>query len=857
MKNVRFFNLAVALLLMASFLGAAPAAAKTNPAAAGTPLGGAASSASVNHQDALYVPGEVVVGFAAGRTAKAYKTQASALANTVGAEVVDLYGNMALLSFNEDADVWALSAQLSGQSGVAYAEPNVIVSIPEEKVTVENSQVKVAPESYMIGNRDAKLTQVTRTLPNGKKQSISVDTLKAMRTIRNGQNVPTYPNDGYEWDWQWIGTDIIWPNTAASPLVCVVDTGVDGAHPDLAGKVVNGWDFINNDAIANDDFGHGTHVSGTIVANMNNGQGMAGISNGKVLAVKVLNAQGWGTDFDVSAGIRYCADAPLVKVINMSLGGSYPGDAEFTALQHAINDKHMLVVVAAGNEGAAWNTVDDIAPAFPAGWSSNYVCRNGTYNPDTCDSNNIYQALLAVGAAGSPFRDDIWVDTDGSTTKNPDRWWDGGEMYYQSECAAWFSNFGSWVQIVAPGQDVWSTTPVSYPFYEWAYGGSRTGYDSWSGTSMATPHVSAGAARAWSVYPAKTAADIKTLLLNTGDSLLTASDPNVASGEDAAIGYYGDGYSGDAPYCWPDGYYDSGDYSSWLDMSDSVYLNVAGAMGRGALVAVVDDATTGLGIANTTVTAYQGTTLRDTTKNDAKGFGDWFDMINLPATNLAPAVTSLATTYYTLKVTNANTSGVQTFATSLPVYAGSRILWMDSFVGVPPKTQIAGVLNWGWGDNLDLYTWVPMSSGGAVVGAGDSGSEFDFGPGKLQDFPRARWNRDGGPWDMGLESVSIVPKPGVPTAPYYLTSSSSEGYNFIVTDYGSGALDYGVFFRYWVGGVIKATVYGGCSEDEWWQPGVVGWGYGANFHVTNVCGDDSIQPYSLAGGLSSTGRRSK
>ena len=224
MKNVRFFNLAVALLLMASFLGAAPAAAKTNPAAAGTPLGGAASSASVNHQDALYVPGEVVVGFAAGRTAKAYKTQASALANTVGAEVVDLYGNMALLSFNEDADVWALSTQLSGQAGVKYAEPNYILSVPEETITVENGQVKVGEiESYAITHHDSTLTGVTRDLPNGEKKTISVDILKAMRTIRNGQNVPTYPNDGYEWDWQGIGTYIIWPNAAASPMVCVAE----------------------------------------------------------------------------------------------------------------------------------------------------------------------------------------------------------------------------------------------------------------------------------------------------------------------------------------------------------------------------------------------------------------------------------------------------------------------------------------------------------------------------------------------------------------------------------------------------------------------------------------------------------
>jgi len=68
-------------------------------------------------------------------------------------------------------------------------------------------------------------------------------------------------------------------------------------------------------------------------------------------------------------------------------------------------------------------------------------------------ANNIYQALLAVGAAGSHLENDFWVDTNGDGVEQD------SEVFANSQCATGFSNYGSWVQIVAPGEDVWSTTP--------------------------------------------------------------------------------------------------------------------------------------------------------------------------------------------------------------------------------------------------------------------------------------------------------------------------------------------------------------------------------------------------------------
>ena len=257
-------------------------------------------------RDTLYVPGEVVIGFVSDLPKAEMEAKASALAGSIGAMVVDQYANMALISADPAADVVSLAEQLSGQSGVAFAQPNYISWIPEEDP---------------LGQK-VELTEVTHRLEGGGTVTRSIEELEAMRTVIRGKVKSTYPDDEFfNWGNGWIEHDIIWPNKNKSPVVCVIDTGADEKHPDLRGKIIKGYDFVNNDKIPNDDNGHGTHVSGTIAAKYGNGIGPAGISNGKVLAVKALNAQGWGTDYDISSAIYYCAMNKSVKVINMSLGG--------------------------------------------------------------------------------------------------------------------------------------------------------------------------------------------------------------------------------------------------------------------------------------------------------------------------------------------------------------------------------------------------------------------------------------------------------------------------------------------------------------------------------------------------------
>ena len=171
-----------------------------------------------------------------------------------------------------------------------------------------------------------------------------------------------FPNDPlykYQWHMDQIGMKEAWPvTTGAGVIVAVIDTGVAYENygsfkmvPDLAGvEFVSGYDFVDDDEHANDDHGHGTHVTGTIAQATNNALGVAGIAFGaKIMPLKVLNASGFGSTADIADAIRYAADHGA-KVINMSLGGPFPSkvlkDAVTYAWEHGV-----LVVCAAGNDG--------------------------------------------------------------------------------------------------------------------------------------------------------------------------------------------------------------------------------------------------------------------------------------------------------------------------------------------------------------------------------------------------------------------------------------------------------------------------------------------------------------------------
>lgn len=211
-------------------------------------------------------------------------------------------------------------------------------------------------------------------------------------------NDPLYSSDQY--GPQKMQAPAAWDVTkgSSSVIAAVIDTGVQTDHPDLTGKTVGGYDFVDNDNNAYDEQGHGTHVAGTIAATTNNGIGVAGVApEVKVMPVRVLDRNGSGTNDWVANGITYAADNGA-KVINMSLGG--PSGSQ--ALQDAVNyawNKGVVVIAAAGNSNTS-------SPSYPA----------------------YYPNCIAVAATDS------------------------------NDARASFSNYGNWVDVAAPGVAIMSTT---------------------------------------------------------------------------------------------------------------------------------------------------------------------------------------------------------------------------------------------------------------------------------------------------------------------------------------------------------------------------------------------------------------
>jgi subtilisin family serine protease len=327
--------LAVALLAAAAAGGAGAARAPVTLALKGS--------------HAQFVPGQVVVRFRAG-AGRAARRQAlsTGAASTVrrlavpGLQLVHVHGSVA-----------AAIDSLERDPAVAYAEPNY-------------------------------LYHATAT--------------------------PNDPRYSQLWGLAKISAPAAWDVTTGSNAVVVgvVDTGITTDHLDLAGNVVPGYDFVQNDADPRDFNGHGTHVAGTIGARGNNGIGVTGVDwQVSLMPVRVLDGAGSGTNANVTSGLAYACQHGA-SIVNASLGGTGYSQAMRDAIAACPST---LFVVAAGNNGVS----DDLTPHYP--------CNYGA--PPSNLAN-----IVCVGA-----------------TDNTDH-------------LAGFSNFGTSVDLAAPGVDVESTWPA-------------------------------------------------------------------------------------------------------------------------------------------------------------------------------------------------------------------------------------------------------------------------------------------------------------------------------------------------------------------------------------------------------------
>lgn len=187
-------------------------------------------------------------------------------------------------------------------------------------------------------------------------QTVAALTAKGAAVGRNGSvHVLSDPRVKEQWGYQRLGGQQLLDAGATGQgiTVAVIDTGIDADHPDLAGKLLPGYDIIKGADMphAYDPMGHGTHVAGIIAADASNGIGVAGIAPGvRILPVRVLDDTGYGDDAGVGRGLVWAVDHGA-QVVNMSLG-TYDNNPVMEAAVKYAASKGVVVVASAGNDRA-------------------------------------------------------------------------------------------------------------------------------------------------------------------------------------------------------------------------------------------------------------------------------------------------------------------------------------------------------------------------------------------------------------------------------------------------------------------------------------------------------------------------
>ncbi|PLR77416.1 peptidase S8 [Bacillus sp. V3-13] len=212
------------------------------------------------------------------------------------------------------------------------------------------------------------------------------------------QNELNIPNDliyreRYQWNLPVIGTEQGWDISRGNKRIkiAIVDTGVDLDHPDLRNRLSEGYNVLENNDNPDDDNGHGTHVAGIIASETNNREGTAGVTwYNKVMPVKALGAEGYGTTFDIARGIFWAVDHGA-DVINLSLGNYQRSEVLEEAVKYAYNH-NVVMVAAAGNDNSN-------QPSFPAAYPQVLSVSAVNYDGNRADFSN-YGDYIDIAAPG-------------------------------------------------------------------------------------------------------------------------------------------------------------------------------------------------------------------------------------------------------------------------------------------------------------------------------------------------------------------------------------------------------------------------------------------------------------------------
>jgi subtilisin len=399
------------------------------------------------------------------------------------------------------------AALLSLSLGVSMFASGAIAKMPESqesiRILIKGPSNEKAKAKQQFGVRSDFGSEGFSTTVNSKQyeallknKNLQVEEVALLSlpnqqeaTAKPGSSAGKGPSDRTPWGIEAIYNDSSIQATSGGNgiTVAVLDTGVNTGHNDLLGQDTQCKDFTQRNSnlvngVCSDKNGHGTHVAGSVLAHGGaNNAGIYGVApEADLWAYKVLNDRGSGYSDDIANAIRHATDQALSSgekvIISMSLGSSGKDTLIASAVDYAYNNG-VLVVAAAGNDGPTANTI-----GYPGALPN----------------------AIAVAALENVQQNGTYRVADFSSRGNPDT--DGDYVIGERD-----------IEISAPGRAIEST---------W-YDGS---YNTISGTSMATPHVSGLAAKIWASSPNMTNVQLRA------DLQARAKKNDILGGSGAAVG---------------------------------------------------------------------------------------------------------------------------------------------------------------------------------------------------------------------------------------------------------------------------------------------------------------------------------
>jgi thermitase len=351
-------------------------------------------------------------------------------------------------------------------SGILSAQGNKSQFAPGQIIVQERAGANTASVTSALANVGGKLLKnITQTkhhvisVPPGQidrimaaLQGTGLFSVVERDGLASVENTPNDPSFASQWHLPQINAPAAWASTVGSSQpIAVIDSGVYLTHPDVAPRLMAGWNFLLNSSNVADDFGHGTATAGTIGAVSNNLTGVAGVTwSNPIMPLLVVDSTGYASYSDIANAINYAADHGA-RIVNISISGTTSSSTLQSAVDYAWN-KGTVVFAAAGNNSST-------APMYPAN------CTN----------------VVAVAATDS------------------------------NNALASFSNYGSWIDLSAPGVNILTTT-------------STTGYGYWNGTSFASPIAAGVGALVLAARPSLSAQGLVSLLEQNTDNI---GDPSI------------------------------------------------------------------------------------------------------------------------------------------------------------------------------------------------------------------------------------------------------------------------------------------------------------------------------------------